>query len=167
MSLLFVGRIPLLNPTFLNPNILPNSVVQFFVRRGFTPSANIFPQASKTPMSLLFVGRIPLLNPAFLNPNPLPNSKAPFFGRRGFTPSENISNNESSRMERRNTQRARCPDSLHLSLRGAKRRGNLTSMINRRSPAPVCRLTGWTKAQPYGGGLLPPQTPFHRPAGCQ
>ena len=76
----------------------------------------------------------------------------------GFTPSENISNNESSRTERHNTQRAPCPDSLHLSLRGAKRRGNLTSMINRRSPAPVCRLTGWTKAQQYGGGSLPPQT---------
>jgi len=103
------------------------------------------------PISLLFVGRIPLLNPAFLNPNPLPNSKVQFFVRRGFTPSANISNNESSRLERRNTQRARCPDSLHLSLRGAKRRGNLTSMVDLTSPALVCRLTGWTKAQPYGG----------------
>ncbi len=142
IGLLFVGRILLLNPAFLNPNILANSKVQFFGRRGFTPSANVFPQASKTPMSLLFVGRIPLLNPAFLNPNILPNSKAPFFVRRGFTPSENISNNESSRMERHNTQRSRCPASLHLSLRGAKRRGNLTSMIDLTSPAPVCRLTG-------------------------
>ena len=57
--------------------------------------------------------------------------------RRGFTPSANISNNESSRLERR------YPDSLHLSLRGAKRRGNLTSMIDLTSSAPICRLTGW------------------------
>jgi hypothetical protein len=81
-------------------------------------------------MSLLFVGRIPLLNPAFLNPNTLPNSVVQSFVRRGFTPSENISTNESSQMERDNTQRTRCPASLHLSLRGAKRRGNLISMVD-------------------------------------
>ena len=55
------------------------------VRRGFTPSANVFPQASRMPMSLLVVGRIPLLNPAFLNPNTFAESKSAILRTEGFT----------------------------------------------------------------------------------